>query len=147
MINIEHDTQADVLYLQFYEADYKSTREVSPGVYGSFDADQHMYAVEIHAISRFTDTPEQINFQSVGQIAAPTITVDQFAELHGMNPNSVRKILQDDEKLSDEDRRIPGAFKEGNKNRGVWRIPLKTARNWVKSNRGRPQTSADRVVT
>ncbi len=147
MIKLEHDTLADVLHLTFYDGVHDVIEELSPGLYGSFDVNQQMYALEIHGISNYTDNPEEIEFTRIGQIAAPVLTVEQFAELHDMNPSSVRNMLQQDQKLPDDQKKLPGAFKEGGEKRGVWKIPLKAAESWVKSNRGRPQVAVESAQT
>lgn len=134
MITVYHDMQSDMLTLSFSDQAHGYTVEASPGVYVNFDENDALYEIEVHGISNITEDPEKIEFKKLGQVVTATLTVDQFAELHDMNPNSVRHILQNDAKLSESEKRLPGAYKEGGDRRGVWKIPLATAEHWSKSN-------------
>lgn len=65
------------------------------------------------------------------------MTVDDMAALHQVAPNTIYRILRADEAKPEADRRIPGAVKFHN----AWWIPSETAKNWKRSNRGRPADS------
>jgi hypothetical protein len=65
------------------------------------------------------------------------VSPEDMATMHGVAPNTIYRILRDDETKSEADRRIPGAIKRGGKRRGVWLIPREIAENWQRSPAGR----------
>ena len=67
------------------------------------------------------------------------VSPEDMATMHGVAPNTIYRILRDDETKLEADRRIPGAIKRGGKHRGVWLIPRETAETWERSPAGRPK--------
>lgn len=65
------------------------------------------------------------------------LTIEEMAALHGVTPQTVRNALWADSKLPEAERRLPGAFKQGSKYRGEWRIPRAAAEAWRRDPRGR----------
>lgn len=65
------------------------------------------------------------------------VTIEEMAEIHGVDPMTIRRILWADQDRVPEKRRIPGAEKVGSTFRGEWKIPRESAENWRRSKRGR----------
>lgn len=70
------------------------------------------------------------------------VTVAEMADMHGVTENHLLILLRADQKLPQEERRLPGAYKQGSKYRGEWRIPRATAETWVQAKRG-PKSGHD----
>ncbi|MDX2138598.1 MAG: hypothetical protein SF123_10930 [Chloroflexota bacterium] len=66
------------------------------------------------------------------------MTVEEFAKAVGMDANGIRKILQKEQMLPEEMRRIPGARKIGGKHRGIWDIPESAVDDFERIKSGRP---------
>lgn len=65
------------------------------------------------------------------------VTVEEMAALHGVAAFTIQRILQKDARLPEDQRRLPGAYKEGSFRRGVWKIPRAVAEAWQRDPRGR----------
>lgn len=65
------------------------------------------------------------------------ISPEEMAAMHNVDKRTIYRILTSDQKQPESERRLPGAFKEGDKYRGEWKIPLETAQQWQRSARGR----------
>lgn len=65
------------------------------------------------------------------------VSPEEMAVLHGVDVGTIYRILRADQHRPPDQRRLPGAFKEGSKFRGEWRIPRATADNWKRSPKGR----------
>lgn len=64
-------------------------------------------------------------------------TVKEMADMTGVARNTLHRILRDDQSRPESQRRIPGAYKQGSKWRGNWRIPRAVAENWQRDSRGK----------
>lgn len=66
-----------------------------------------------------------------------TISVQEMADMHNMSAHNVHIILRQDQEKPETERRIPGAYKDGDERRGNWRIPLAAAEAFIPDKRGR----------
>lgn len=65
------------------------------------------------------------------------VTVEDMAAMHNVNPHTIRRILWQDQKYPEHERKLPGAYKVGSTYRGEWRIPRRVAETWKRDPRGR----------
>jgi len=70
-----------------------------------------------------------------------TVGIDEMAEMHNVDPHTIRRIIWADQKRPDNKKKLPGVFKVGSKYRGEWRIPRITAEAWEPDARGRGKKS------
>lgn len=70
------------------------------------------------------------------------VTPEQVAEMYDIAPNTVYRLLRREADLAEDEKRLPGAFKEsGDKHRAKWWIPRESAQNFEPSKRGRKAQS------
>ena len=65
------------------------------------------------------------------------LTIEEVAAMHNMDPHSIRRIIWTDKDRPDAEKRLPGAYKIGSKQRGTWLIPRRTAESFKPDTRGR----------
>jgi predicted transcriptional regulator of viral defense system len=64
------------------------------------------------------------------------VTVQEMADMHGMNPVILYRILQREKGKSTKEQLIPGAFKVEFRFKGEWHIPIKSAQNFKRRKKG-----------
>jgi hypothetical protein len=73
----------------------------------------------------------------LGEYIPEYVSVQDMADMTGVAINTIQRILRDDQHKPEGERRIPGAYKEGDERRGEWRIPRQLAEQWERDTRGR----------
>lgn len=77
------------------------------------------------------DTGMDMEVLLLGKARPDAVSVMTMAEMHGVAPNTIQRILRADQALPEDERRLPGAYKIGTgERRGDWRIPREVAERW-----------------
>jgi uncharacterized protein YuzE len=133
-MKINYDNEVDALLIQLHEGlDYKTIEVIKGLLYVHLDEAGQAVSIECLAASRYIEEPEAYQ-----RSEERFLSVEEMAAMHNMSANNLQIILRKDQAKPESERRIAGAFKDGDERRGNWRIPLTAAQAFQKSKQGRP---------
>lgn len=140
-MKVTRDEQADVLYIRFNDRVIHTTKAVGNGLVAvDLTDDGTVVGIELISPSLYVQNLEQMDYETT-EVQESYFTIQEMAEMHGVTPHTLHRILRADQGKPESERRIPGAYKVGDEWRGEWRIPRDSAKAWQRSPKGRKMPS------